>query len=384
MANHKLKFYPVGNGDAVLIKLLDDTTILIDCKLREGDEDNNGDSIFDVKSDLLKSLKKVNGIHHLDLFILTHPDLDHCHGFEANFYIGNPSAYLETDRENGLVIADELWVTSMLFDEASNEDAKALRTEAKRRLKLYHESNDPGRGNRLQMIGYNGDDLFKNVPYTLPGTTIGTINGEAKGMFEFFVHAPFKKSLVQESAVPDKNYSSIVMQARFKYSSTDDDFGAFYLFGGDADHYLWAEILKQSKFHNNEDRLVWDYFLAPHHCSWNFFNDHDGDGCDEPKDTALEILAFGRKGGKIVASCKEIKDNEDNPPNYDAKSIYVKKGFEFVELASPSEGKDAKPVEFEISEPSSKASQNSFNLVQKTFITAKAAAAEKPWASNAS
>ena len=39
MANNKIKYYPVNNGDTSLITLKDNSTILIDCNIREGDKD---------------------------------------------------------------------------------------------------------------------------------------------------------------------------------------------------------------------------------------------------------------------------------------------------------------------------------------------------------
>jgi hypothetical protein len=48
MAKHIIKFYPVANGDTTLIKLTDNSSILIDCKIRDDSEDNNGNEIFAI------------------------------------------------------------------------------------------------------------------------------------------------------------------------------------------------------------------------------------------------------------------------------------------------------------------------------------------------
>ncbi|MFI5200954.1 MAG: cobyric acid synthase CobQ [Candidatus Kapaibacterium sp.] len=386
MANHTLKFYPVGNGDMTLIRLTDGTSILIDCNIREAEETSDGDAIFDVKEDLNGSIPKTDGVRHMDVFMLTHPDEDHCFGFKNSFYTGDPKKYSEDDKKTGLIIIDELWVTSMLFDCASSDDAKALKKEAQRRLDLYAKGSDVGAGNRLRMIGYNGDEMYEDVPNTIPGTIINLINGDEKKNFEFFVHAPFKKSLVQGTAEPDKNYSSVVMQARFRNENNDAKSEDYYLFGGDADHYLWKEILEQSETHENEDKLVWDYFLAPHHCSWTFFND-TADGCDEPMESSLAVLKFGRTGAKIIASCKCIEDDDNNPPHHDAKILYIKKGVssedDFIELASPADGGDAKPIEFEIPRKIEDSNSRISNakLIPKSIV-ALANEAQKPWSRN--
>ena len=96
MAKHKLKFYPVGNGDNTLITLTDKTTILIDCNIREGEETEEGNKIFPVKEDLIDSIQTSNNnAPYLDLMILTHPDQDHCRGFQNNFYHGPPEKIMK-------------------------------------------------------------------------------------------------------------------------------------------------------------------------------------------------------------------------------------------------------------------------------------------------
>ncbi len=96
MTKHLLKFYPVANGDTSLIKLVNKTTILIDCKIRDGEKDTNDNVIFDVKKDLLSEVQRVNSNPYVDLFILSHGDQDHCQGFEKHFYTGSPETYIKS------------------------------------------------------------------------------------------------------------------------------------------------------------------------------------------------------------------------------------------------------------------------------------------------
>lgn len=358
MSNHKLKFYPVNNGDTVLITLKDETTILFDSNIRETGKDEDDNQIYDVKKDLLDSLKKKNSNYHLDLFVLTHPDQDHCRGFKKHFYQGNPDNYSDSNRKNDEIIIDEMWVTSLLFNSATNDDAKAFKKEAERRRKLWDEDdkNKDRPGNRIRMIGYDGDEKFENVPSSTPGETQNVINGSTKTDFEFFIHSPFKASLVTASAEEDANFSSIVLQARFKANASDKNFCTYVLLGGDADHNIWAKIWEVStkKSNNNEDKLEWDLFLAPHHCSWTYFNDVPYDAKDEnktPKETSLKILDKRIGKGKIIASCKKIKNNDDNPPHYKAKEKYqnkLDKKEDLIELAKETKESEPKPVIFKI------------------------------------
>ena len=113
----KIKFYPVDNGDTVLIKV-DKTTIQIDANIR------NNDDCYDVMEDLLDELSTDSeGRYHLDLFMLTHPDEDHCRGIDTNYYLGAPDKYSDADKDDDLVIIDELMVTPMLFSDATSTPA---------------------------------------------------------------------------------------------------------------------------------------------------------------------------------------------------------------------------------------------------------------------
>ena len=345
----KIKFYPVDNGDTVLIKV-NKTTIQIDANIR------NNDDCYDVMSDLLDEFDTDgDGRYHLDLFMLTHPDEDHCHGIDTYYYLGDPDKYSETDKENDLVIIDELMVTPMLFSDATSTPAKALKKEAERRRKLW-DDNSPSKtnaGNRLVIIGYDGDKRYENVTSYIPGDTIKEVNGKSMSLLEFFVHSPFKDNLVEGRAEADKNETSIVMQTRFKYASTDTKPSALYLFGGDADHYIWDEIQEQSTAHDNEDKLDFDIFMAPHHCSWTYFNDvpYKKGETDKPVESSKNLIKDHKmKGAVIIASSKQIKDDDDNPPHYPAKEEYEKLigSDKFISLAEEPDSKNPKPVVYEV------------------------------------
>lgn len=355
MAKHVLKFYPVANGDTTLLKLVDRTTILIDCKIREIGTDSNDNEIFDIKSDLLNEVKRKKSNPYVDLFILTHGDKDHCQGFEKHFYRGNPDNYGKANHENDEIVINELWVTSSIFGEHGNDDAKAIKKEAERRRKLYlndDRSRDDD-GNRLRMIGYDGDKKFEKVPNNVPGDTItlNDINGGIDENFELFVHGPFKHSLITANAEEDRNSSSIILQARFK-GHKSEEWSGFFLTGGDADHYRWKEVLGKSEKYGNEDKLNWDIFQTPHHCSWTYFNDvpYGNEGNDQPKDSSHEILDYGRKGSFIVASSKKIVNDEDNPPHHAAKKEYLKKvdTKNFLNTNVNVNEKKPQPIVFEI------------------------------------
>ncbi|WP_205514587.1 hypothetical protein [Longitalea arenae] len=351
----KIKYYPVGNGDMSLIILRDGTTIAIDCNIRQTSVDSTDGTCFDVKKDVLASIKKRNDNPFIDSFVLTHGDLDHCRGFKNHYYCGDPNAYSQEDRDNKLILIDELWFSPMIAEEHSNDDEDAFQQEAERRLDL-HITEHPDRnlpGNRIRIIGYDGNKDYQKLNYLrlTPGKVVSTFNEKAQTTFSLFIHAPFKETLA--SAEPGKNTNSIVFQARFKEKADDDDFAVLAMFGGDADYIAWEIIVTktiESGKAESEKALDWDIFLAPHHCSWTFFNEHNEK--EEAKESSLEVLRYRRSGGLIISSSKKIEDDDDNPPCYLAKTEYLKvlnKSSEFINTAEHKSEEYQEPIEFTIS-----------------------------------
>lgn len=324
MANATIKYYPVGNGDTSLITLEDKTTILVDCNIRNCDNDE----IYDVKKDLLQSLQYSNGIPYVDVFILTHGDQDHCRGFKNHFYQGAPEKYSEVDKNEKRIRVDTMWFSPMIAEQHTNDDEDAYQREAERRLAL-HRKKDPKKdnpGNRIKIIGYDGSTDYKDLDHlrAKPGEIIDCFNDRKQVLFSVFIHAPFKEHL--EGVGDDKkNSTSIVFQARFKNIPSQQYFSTLAMFGGDSDHTSWCIILEKTKKYKNEHALEWDLFLSPHHCSWSFFNDRPQEENPNPKKTSLEVLDYKRNNAKVIASSKEILNDKDNPPHYDAKQEYIKK-----------------------------------------------------------
>jgi hypothetical protein len=352
MKKHSIKFYPVENGDTTLINLKDGTTLMVDCKLRISAEDPDDATKYDVKKDLVESLLKRNNNLFTDVLILTHADKDHCHGFKKHFYSGNPVDYSDSNRSNNEIIIDELWVTSMLFSNVSDqsEDANAVRNEANRRIRMQKDHKDKNkRGNRIKLIGYDDSAKFEYVEAYVPGREVNIFNDEIKRDFSLFIHAPFKDTLITAKAEKDRNSSSIAFQARFKINSWDTSFAARILMGGDADHYVWQQILQKSKKHSRIEALKFDVFLAPHHCSWTYFNDVPYENNTTPKDYSLEILDYALPNAYIIASSRKVVNAKPNPPHYSAKEEYIKKldnKNNFLNTAIDPTEEAPEPIEF--------------------------------------
>lgn len=351
MANANIKYYPVNNGDTSLIKLEDKTTIMVDCNIRNCENEE----IFDVKKDLLQCIQYDNDIPFVDVFILTHGDQDHCRGFEKHFYLGDPEKYSNSAKKENRIRIDTMWFSPMIAEEWDNEDERAYQKEAERRLALHRKKDlkKDNPGNRIKIIGYDGrSNGYQDLNHlrAIPGDIITRFNDRDQVIFSIFIHAPFKEHL-EALGNDKKNSTSIVFQARFKNTSYQEDFSALAIFGGDSDHTSWNIILEKTKKYKNENALKWDLFLSPHHCSWSFFNDRPQAEHPIPKQSSLAVLDFKRNNAKVIASCKKILNDEDNPPHYEAKKEYVKKVSDANFLNTSTYNvinKTAQPIVFEI------------------------------------
>lgn len=359
MANSFIKYYPVGNGDQSLISVDENyyvTNILVDCRIREACLGTTNEDQYDVKADLLKTLKTrivngVNNVSYVDIFILSHGDDDHLHGFEANFYQGDPKNYAKQNLNKGEIMIDVLWFSPMVMGTAQNDDERCFNKEAKRRIKL-HQDNSPDKdiaGNRIVVIGYDANEKLSGLDLVrkVPGQEITRFNNRDLYTFSIFIHSPYQQHLTDEEV--DRNRVSVVFQARFKANIFTSDFCTLAMFGGDANYEAWKTIIEKTKKYGNDIKqkaLNWDLFLAPHHCSWSFFNEHSE---DSPAPAPLAALDYKRANAKVIGSCREVC--EATPPHQEAIDEYIKKvgKANFIPLATyKKQGKTPQPVIFEI------------------------------------
>ena len=75
-------FWPVGNGDSTTIKVADEAFIQVDLNHLSKSEEED-DPHFQIIDELREILPEIDNKPHLSLFILTHPDEDHCKGFAS-------------------------------------------------------------------------------------------------------------------------------------------------------------------------------------------------------------------------------------------------------------------------------------------------------------
>ncbi|MDK9406414.1 hypothetical protein [Klebsiella pneumoniae] len=350
----KLCFFPVGNGDMTLIQTEDGKNILIDCRIRDGEEHP------DVRSQLREKLSRDSeGRLFVNLFIWTHPDSDHCDGVSDHFHLGKPENWSE---KSDKIFINEIWSSPIVFrrHHAQNhplcDDAIALNTEVKRRVNLYKEKGYlDGVGNQVLVLGKDENGKTDDIPYIrleLYNTTI-YINGEASSVFQARLLGPSpKKDLDELEDKLGKNHSSVIINFELK----GDNKTAYFLSGGDAEVVCWEGVKDRLSDKNEMSWLDYDILQTPHHCSWHSIS-HDslsqkGDDA-KTSEKAMEVFNRAKQNAFIISSSKTIEDDEKDPPAYRAKEEYEKitddKNGQFLCVSDHKKNGKNVPLEIEIS-----------------------------------
>lgn len=331
MANY-MTFFPVGNGDMTLIQTKTNKYIMIDCNIRNAEND---DTIYDCNEYLQDNLPIDDGQIYLDAFFLTHSDNDHCRGIRDYFNLCAPE-----DSDDNKIRIDELYVPAkLMMDETHyNDDADAIREEAQRRLDLLGTDEADTPGNRINIVGYS-KELKDYADAIVPaGETISDINGNTDYGAEVFVLRPVKKANDDEES--DVNDCTASFKITFEIN------GGTYvaIIGGDLNCDNWKEVIEL-----NPD-MTFDLLLAPHHCSWHAVSSEDTH--TGKADTVIEeFLEKSKENAYVVSSSKVIKRDGDNPPSYRAKNVYIKhlkKQDRFKCTAEYPNADDPKPLTFKI------------------------------------
>ena len=324
-----LAVFPVANGDMTLLTLESGRTILIDIKIA-GTADDPDEDTPDVAGKLRGILKRDSSERlYVDVFLLTHPDQDHCLGLGNHFHLGPPEDWVAEDDK---ILIHETWSSPMVFRRASKlhvlcDDAEAFNKEAKRRVNRFKAGEVLNDGNRVLILGEDepghGTQQELDPIIVRVDEVFHKINGAWDGTFSARLLAPHPKSADEsEEDARAKNRSSTIINFSLTGGGIPDR--CRFLSCGDAGVEVWERLWKrQASF---RDHLMYDIMLAPHHCSWRSLS-HDSwsDLGEKAKvsEAARAALSQTRAGAVIVASSKAIKATDSDPPCIRAKREYV-------------------------------------------------------------
>lgn len=327
---HKLTFFPIGNAETSLLELDNGKCLLFDfADVYEGAED---DERYDIKKDLSE-------IQEFQVVMFSHAHEDHTKGASKFFYLDYAKEYQSDSRAK----IEELWISAAFLLDTNLEngsDAKIIRQEARHRFKSGYGVRIFGEPEELKKWIDKEEIKYDDVKHLIvhAGDTL-SISG-AEDEIEIFVHAPFSDD---SEEVQDKNDPSIVMQVRLYYGDNE----ANILITGDTPYAVLDKIVDITKENKNEDKLVWDIYDIPHHCSHTGLNEKDEKDTRiiTPTENVQWLLEQAQENGYMVASCKEITE-DTSPPHMIAKHAYKKytaSDVSFLVTMEHKRKKDSKP-----------------------------------------
>lgn len=316
----KLTFFPLGCADTTLIELRDGRRMLVDYADMRCATDTS-----DKRCDLPKLLKddlKQAGRKDYTVVAFTHLDNDHCCGAPSFFWLDHAQKYQVEGRPK----IETMWVpASAITEDGLEDDARIIRQEARHRLKAGKGIKIFSRPERLKKwLEDNGLTVesrkacFEDAGQLVDGFTL-----EADKV-EFFVHSPHAKR-TDERGVEDRNGDSMVFQARFEEGGSHTD----VLFAADVNHEVIGEIVEITRHYGNDDRLHWNVYHLPHHCSYLSIGPDKGE--DKTKPTAQVKWLCETQGeaeGYVISPSKPIPtkgsagDKDVQPPHRQAANYY--------------------------------------------------------------
>jgi len=333
---HRLTFYPIGNADCCFIELDNKQNILFDYAHYKKAEDNT-DLRIDLKtiiSDKLVEKKK----NYFDIVAFTHADEDHINGFSDMFFLLHAKKYQDENR----VVINELWVPAAIICESNlPEEAKILQAEARYRLKnrkgirIFSKPSMLKKwfeSEKLKIEDYL--DLMVDAGQFVPNYCL------EKDDVEIFVHSPFAKRKDKEEI--DRNTDAIVVQFTFQIN----DKLTRLILSADTPYDNWVDIVNITRAHKRPERLNWDIYKLPHHCSYQSLSNEKGKEKTVPVEEVKWLLSQGNQNSKIISSSDVIPNKDtDQPPHYQAANCYkeIIKTFEGEFLVTMEFPKKEKP-----------------------------------------
>ncbi|MCK4487156.1 MAG: hypothetical protein KAU38_10395 [Desulfobacterales bacterium] len=203
----------------------------------------------------------------------------------------------------------------MVLEEGLKGDARVIRAEARYRLlkgKGIRIFSRPAKLEKwLEEQGIKLEDcehLITDAGQIVPGFTTQTDGAE------FFVHSPFAIRVGDE--LQDRNTASLVLHITFDVQGQTTR----VMLGADTPHQAWTDIVNITLYHKRPERLSWDVFKLPHHCSYTALSDEKGKDKTKPVPKVKWLFEQGGDGGYIVSTSKPIPtdDSDDQPPHRQA------------------------------------------------------------------
>ena len=274
-----------------------------------------------------------------DVVAFTHSDQDHIANSTEFFELLHEEKY----KGKGRIKIRELWVPAAMILEEAESDQRSdefviWRQEARYRLKEgkgVQVFSKPDKLKKwLEDNGLTVDSrrhLITDAGQLAKGLSLGT------------------------DGVELRNDASLIFQVRFEIDGTRVNYFAV----GDSKSDVLEDIVAATHAHKNDERLDWDLFNVPHHCSAFALAPEKGAKETEPVDKVKELLRHGQSDAYVVSSSRPIPDDkaayeQEQPPHIQARNAYERylrevDGRKFLVTMEEPNANKPEPLEFEIS-----------------------------------
>ena len=314
---HTVTVFPLGNADCCRIDLAGNQKILIDyANTRNADDPS--DKRVDLERELRADLKGAQRDSY-DVVAFTHLDTDHFCGSTQFFELRHAAKYQGKDR----IKIKEMWVpAAAIYEDRADlaEEGRVLQAEARYRLEQSDGIRVFSRPAKLETwLNARGLTLQSRAHLiTDAGQLVPGFSRSEHGV-EFFVHSPFA-SRQDDGTFIDRNTCSLVLQAVFEMLGRQTK----VIFAADTTHDVWTEIVRITKFHDRPERLEWDVFKLPHHCSYLSLGPEKGKNKTVPVEEVRWLMEEqGQLGAILVSTSDPIPTAEtDQPPHRQAAKYY--------------------------------------------------------------
>lgn len=311
-------FFPLGNADCCRLDLAGGQKLLFDYANTRCADDPT-DKRIDLEQELRSDLKAAKRDFY-DVVAFTHLDTDHFCKATEFFELRHASKYQGKDR----VKINTMWVpAAVIYEDRADlaEEGRVIQAEARYRLEKGDGIRVFSRPAALQAwLKSRGLTLdSRSHMITDAGQVVPGFSLPEHGV-EFFVHSPFA-SRQDDGTFADRNTCSLVMQVVCEVLGRKTK----VILPADTTHEVWTEIVGITRFHGRDERLEWDVFKLPHHCSYLVLGPDKGTDKTEPVEAVRWIFEEQGQLGAIVVSTSDpipTSGDDDQPPHRQAANYY--------------------------------------------------------------
>lgn len=315
---HELIFYPIGNGETCLIKLASGKRIAFDYADLYDPSDPT-DKRMPLRDNFRQDIGwwAMPGRNYVDVLAVTHGDLDHIKRISEHFWLDHATKYQGDDR----IRINEMWVpAALIVEEGAEDETRIIRQEARHRLKnkkgIKVFSRPEALRNWFEDEGLSMDE-FRGF-FVDAGTLVPGFTKEADGV-EFFIHSPFAERT--DDGVLDRNSDCIVVQGVFVAGASE----CRVLLTADIANSEGEldRIVRITKAHGRDERLKWDVYDVPHHCSYLSLSGEKGEW-QTPVTPEVDWLLKNGNKSSIMVCCSDVipQETTTQPPHVEAYRTY--------------------------------------------------------------